>query len=68
MSNSEPKWFEKQATATQVRAYYVKQGFDVRITMAGQVSFRKSEHEGPWLDGRWVSDYWVDRERGVYLT
>ncbi len=46
-----------KASATQVRAHYHRQGYDVRINMSGKVEFRKPD--GPWLDGRWVREYHV---------
>lgn len=45
------------ATTTQVRKYYKNQGYEVKINKDGHVMFRHAG--GPWLDGRWVTEYRV---------
>jgi hypothetical protein len=55
------------ATTTEVRNHYKSQGHTVRIDREGHVEF-KQNGEGPWLEGRWVSEYRMDDEAGVVLT
>ena len=47
------------ATAAEIRAHYKSLGDAVRIRRDGRVEFRRNG-DGPWLDGRWVSEYRVD--------
>lgn len=56
----------RNATAAEVRKLYKDQGHMVRIDREGHVEFKR-DGEGPWLEGRWVSEYRVDEETGVYL-
>jgi len=58
----------KPATRTQIRAHYIAAGYHVRISMAGHVEFKPDPDthplrsggapNEPWLDGRWVKEYW----------
>lgn len=57
----------RTATANEVRAYYKAEGHTVRISREGHVEFKRGG-EGDWLEGRWVSEYRVDDEAGVYLS
>jgi hypothetical protein len=57
----------RTATATEVRKSYKDAGHTVRIDREGHVEFKR-DGEGPWLEGRWVSEYRVHAEAGVYLT
>jgi hypothetical protein len=45
-----------KATTKRVRAHYKAQGYEVRIDHEGHVNIRKN---GPWREGRWVSEYRV---------
>lgn len=45
-----------KATVQQVRSHYKSQGYDVRISRDGRVTFRK---DGAWLEGRNISEYSV---------
>lgn len=56
----------RSATTSEVRNLYKSQGDTVRIDREGRVEFKR-DGEGPWLEGRWVSEYCVDDEAGVYL-
>lgn len=56
----------RTATTTEVRKHYKDQGHTVRIDREGHVEF-KQNGDGPWLEGRWVSEYRVDEELGVFL-
>lgn len=53
-----------KATTEQVRDFYRRQGYQVRINKDGRVSFRLPLRE--WMDGRWVSEY-VVRDGGVTI-
>jgi hypothetical protein len=55
------------ATTTEVRNHYKALGHTVRIDREGHVEF-KQNGEGPWLEGRWVSEYRMDDEAGVVLA
>jgi phenolic acid decarboxylase len=55
-----------QATTAQVRQSYRDQGYEVRITNTGHVSYRGHGHGG-WLEGRWVSEYRLDGNGEAYL-
>lgn len=44
------------ATVDQIRAHYTEQGYEVKITEDGHVTYRK-DSGGKWLEGRWVSEY-----------
>lgn len=57
----------KQATPAQVRHFYKDQGYEVRITKDGHVSFRYPFNDALWKDGRFVSEYRVD-DGQVHLT
>lgn len=46
------------ATTEQVRKSYEDRGFIVRIDADGHVEFRQSD-DTPWMEGRWVSEYYV---------
>lgn len=56
----------RTATIAEVRKHYKDQVHTVRIDSEGHVEFKRGG-EGPWLEGRWVSEYRVDDETGVYL-
>lgn len=56
----------RTATAAEVRKSYKDQGHTVRIDREGHVEFKR-DGDGPWLEGRWVSEYRVSDEAGVYL-
>lgn len=56
----------KVATTAEVRAFYKDAGHVVRINRAGNVRFKRNG-QGPWLEGRWVDEYRVDPQHGVYL-
>lgn len=56
------------ATATEVRNSFKADGHTVRITRdEGRVTFKRNG-EGPWLVGRWVSEYRVTEDGEVYLS
>lgn len=55
------------ATHAQIRKHYKDMGHTVRIDREGHVEF-KQNGEGPWLEGRWVSEYRYDDEFGVVLV
>jgi di/tripeptidase len=74
---------ERHATATEVRAHYKADGHTVRINTVqvltwnhaddipdvcddGHVTFKR-DGAGPWLEGRWVSEYRINDECGVYF-
>ena len=57
----------KPANTTEVRNHYKAMGHTVRISREGHVEYRQNG-EGPWLEGRWVSEYRVDPEAGVVLV
>ena len=44
-----------EATAAQIRAHYIDQGIEVRISKDGRVTYRKDGEQ--WREGRWVSEY-----------
>lgn len=54
------------ATAAEVRATYKDAGHTVRISREGHVEFKR-DGEGPWLEGRWVSEYVTD-DTGTHLV
>lgn len=56
----------RTATAAEVRKSYKDQGHTVRIDREGHVEFKR-DGDGPWLEGRWVSEYRVSEEDGVFL-
>lgn len=58
---------ERTATPAEVRKHYVDAGHTVRISRDGRVEF-KQDGEGPWLEGRWVSEYRVSDDHGVRLS
>jgi hypothetical protein len=50
------------ATKQQIRNHYADQGYAVRVANDGRVTYRKlaaTGDMGPWLDGRWQSEYRV---------
>ena len=53
------------ATPAQIRAHYKTQGHDVRITKGGRVTYRTVD--GQWLEGRWVSEYRVIKDKVVLV-
>lgn len=55
------------ATAAQVRNLYKSEGHTVRINREGHVEFKR-DGEGPWLEGRWVSEYRVESDGTVRLS
>lgn len=56
----------RTATTAEVRNHYKAQGDTVKISRDGHVTFKRNG-DGPWLEGRSVSEYRVS-ERGVSLT
>lgn len=56
----------RTATATEVRAYYKQDCHAVRISRDGHIEFKRNGDD-PWLEGRWVSEYAVDPEHGVFI-
>lgn len=56
----------RTATAPEVRKHYKDGGHTVRIDREGHVEYKRNG-DGPWLEGRWVSEYLVDDETGVSL-
>lgn len=46
----------RKATAAEVRKSYKDEGHTVRISRDGHVTFKR-DGDGPWLEGRWVSEY-----------
>lgn len=53
------------ATAAEVRNMHKAAGNIVRISRDGHVKFKR-DGEGPWLEGRWVSEHITD-ETGTRL-
>lgn len=49
----------RKATAAEVRKFYKDEDHTVRISRDGHVNFKRNG-DGPWLEGRWVSDYVTD--------
>ena len=59
----------RQATPAEIIKSFTSDDRTVRISRQGRVEFRRGG-SGPWLEGRFVSDYRVDddaRDR-AYLT
>lgn len=54
----------RDATITEVRDYFRGRGDTVRVTREGRVTFKRYG-DGPWLEGRWVSEYKFDAEDGT---
>jgi len=50
---------DRVATAAEVRKSYKDQGHTIRIDREGHVEFQR-DGQGPWLEGRWVSEYHVN--------
>ena len=48
-----------KATRKQIRAYYVQQGYEVKITKDDHVAFRVPLRDALWKDGRYVSEYCI---------
>lgn len=44
-----------KSIAGLIRKHYKDQGYEVRISKDGHVTYRKDG--APWLEGRWVSEY-----------
>ncbi len=57
----------RQATAAEVRKHYTDQGYRVRVTTRGHVTFNREDGSG-WLEGRWVKEYRVDDNGQVHLS
>lgn len=57
----------RTATAAEVRKSLKADGHTVRIDAEGHVEFKRNG-EGPWLEGRWVSEYRVDEDGSVRLS
>lgn len=57
----------RTATVAEIRSHYKSMGYTVRIDRKGHVEFKRNG-EGPWLEGRWVSEYSFDDESGVVLS
>ena len=57
----------RPATPAEVRKSYTDAGYTVRISRDGHVEFKRAG-EGPWLEGRWVSEYRTSDESGTYLA
>jgi len=55
---------DRTATAAEVRKLYTDADHTVRISRDGHVEY-KDGGEGPWLEGRWVSEYRIDTETGI---
>lgn len=49
----------QRPTASMVRRYYQSNGYEVRIDKRGHVEYRPADtaDSGPWLEGRWLSEY-----------
>ena len=43
-------------TRTQLRRYYLDQGYEVRIDIKGHVTFKLPD-DVYWLDGRFITEY-----------
>jgi hypothetical protein len=59
--------FTRPATADEVRQHYRVLGHECRISDDGRVEYRR-HGEGPWLDGRWLSEYRVTDEIGLHVS
>lgn len=57
----------RTATTAEVRKSYKDAGHTVRISRDGHVEFRR-DGQGPWLEGRWVSEYRTCDEVGTHLA
>lgn len=57
----------RTATTAEVRKSLKAAGHTVRIDSDGHVTFKRGG-EGPWLEGRWVSEYRVDEDGSVRLS
>ena len=55
----------RSATAAEVRNYYTSKGFAARIR-EGRITYRCEG--GPWMEGRWVSEYRVDENGQIFLA
>lgn len=55
---------ERQATPAEIRKHYTDAGHMVRISRGGHVTYKQGS-EGPWLEGRWVSEYRISDQFGV---
>jgi hypothetical protein len=55
----------RRATEAEVRKHYEDQDYEVRIVDDGHVEYRKDD--GEWLEGRFLEEYWIDPEYGIYL-
>ena len=60
-----PNRSKTRPTAAQIRAHYIDQGFDVRISKDGRVTYRKDGEQ--WLEGRWVSEYRIFEDSVVLV-
>jgi hypothetical protein len=58
----------RTATQQEVRNHYKAEGHTVRISKEGHVEFKK-DGQGPWLEGRWVSEYRTDTDlKQTYIS
>jgi hypothetical protein len=62
----------RQATPAEVRAYLKAEGYEVRISRDGHVTYRKDRDKSPgaqpiWLEGRWLNDYRYYDGEGVVM-
>lgn len=54
----------KQATKSEIRTHYTDQGYEVKISRDGHVTYRMNAGDA-WLEGRWVSEYVVEDEKVI---
>ena len=57
----------RPATTAEVRALYNHRGDIARISRDGRITYKR-DSQGPWLEGRWVSEYRVDQNGTIYLA
>lgn len=56
--------YVRKATVSEIRKHFKDDGHLVRISRDGHVIFKRNG-EGPWLEGRYVSEYIFCDETGV---
>lgn len=56
----------QKATAKQIRDYFISLGHQCHVSSSGRV-FLRASHNGPFLDGRRVSEYRVDECGNAFL-
>lgn len=54
----------RTATAKEVRKHYKDDGYDVRISRDGHVTYRDPDRN-IWCEGRWVEEYRVEDDGSV---